>query len=432
MTIYHPNCGGISPCQDIALTKLHLFRSLMHNMQNRSMQNVLLFLVILLFPGSCNFKNQDKMPVRFQQEGQVARKLADAALFRFDSLVKYNHPETIKWQYDVAFLGQAIDKLGYLDYKYSKYLEDYLDYFIEDDGTVKKYKVTDYNLDNINPAKGLITIYKRTGEEKYRKALNLFIDQLKNQPTTPEGGYWHKKIYPDQMWLDGIYMYSPFLAQYAKEFNDPQWFDIISRQITLIYEKTRDEKTGLMYHAWDSSHKEKWCDPQTGKSRQFWGRSMGWYTMALVDVLDYYPENNPEREKIIRILNEICKSLEMVRDEDSGLWYQVLDKGGEKGNYLEASGSLMFIYVFAKGAHKGYLPAKYLELAEESFTSAEEEFIVTGADGYPVLKNTCGGCGLGGNPYRDGSYEYYINEKRVDNDPKGLAPFILAAIELKH
>jgi len=366
-----------------------------------------------------------------QKESQFAVKLADAAIYRFDSLINYNNPKTYKWQYDVAFLGQVVDKLGYIDNKYSLYLEDYLNYFVEDNGQVKNYKISDYNLDNINPAKGLITLYKRTGKEKYRTAINLFIEQIKNQPSTPEGGFWHKKIYPDQMWLDGIYMYTPFLAQYAKEFNEPAWFDIITKQISLIYEKTRDEKTGLLYHAWDSSHKEKWSDPKTGRSPHFWSRSMGWFTMAVVDVLDYLPEDHPDRQKLIMILAETCKSLENVMDSDSKLWYQVPDMGGEDGNYLEASGSLMFIYVFAKAAHKGYIPEKYLELAEKPFMSAKEEFIVNGEDGYPKLINTCGGCGLGGNPYRDGSYEYYINEKRVDNDPKGLAPFILAAIELK-
>ncbi|MCB8995342.1 MAG: glycoside hydrolase family 88 protein [Bacteroidales bacterium] len=396
------------------------------------MSKFILLIFALLFSGSCLQKKSSLTKDAGNTENQFAISLADAAMFRFDSLIKYNNPKTYKWQYDVALLGQAIDKLGYIDGKYSRYYEDYLNYFVQEDGNVKTYKISDFNLDNLNGAKGLITLYKRTGDQKYRNALKLFISQVKEQPKTPEGGFWHKKIYPEQMWLDGIYMCTPFLAQYAKEFNEPEWFDVITRQITLIYEKTRDEKTGLIYHAWDSSHKERWSNPLTGTSPNFWGRATGWYMMALVDVLDYFPQDHKGRKEIIRILNEICSSVDNVKDPDTGLWYQVLDKGGEPDNYLEASSSLMFIYVFAKASHKGYIPSNYHDIAENSFIAAKKQFIVTGADGYPVLINTCGGCGLGGNPYRDGSYEYYVTEKRVENDPKGVAPFILAAIELKH
>ena len=233
------------------------------------------------------------------------------------------------------------------------------------------------------------------------------------------------------MWLDGIYMSSPFMVQYAQEFNAPGWFDVAAFQITHIYEKTVDEKTGLMYHAWDESRTQRWCDPSTGRSKHFWGRAMGWYTMALVDVLDYLPENHPQRQQIIDILNNVSEALLKVRDKDTGLWYQVLDRGGEEGNYLEASCSNMFIYVFAKGARNGYLPEHYKVIASSSFDGVLDNFIQKDNDGLLTLTNVCGSCGLGGNPYRDGSYEYYISEKQVDNDPKGVAPFILAALELK-
>ena len=360
-----------------------------------------------------------------------AVKMADAVISRYDSLIYYNGQRRMKWQYDIAMLGYSIDKLGDIDQKYSDYLSEYIDCFINDEGNINKYKSSDYNLDNINPAKALFTLYKRTGDEKYRIAIEQFIDQLKNQPRTNSGGFWHKKIYPWQMWLDGIYMSSPFMAQYAREFNHPEWYDTIFHQISLIYSKTVDPGSGLLYHAWDESRTQKWCDPGTGKSSHFWSRAMGWYSMALVDVLDYIPEDYSQRDSLVSILNNVCKALVRARNEDDKLWYQVLDMADREGNYPEASGTFMFIYAFAKGAKKSYLPAKYRKIAEESFDAAASHFIITDTDGMPAIVNICGGCGLGGKPYRDGSYEYYISEKRVNNDPKGVAPFILAAIELE-
>jgi unsaturated rhamnogalacturonyl hydrolase len=336
----------------------------------------------------------------------------------------------INWRYDVAFLGQAIDKLGDVDPKYSRYMEDYLDYFILDDGTIKGYDIEEYNLDNINPAKNIITVYKRTGDTAYRKSLDQFLLQMKIHPKTKTGGYWHKKIYPDQMWLDGIYMASPFLAQYAKEFNAPGWFEEVARQIILIYNKTVDNHTGLPVHAWDESRSQKWCDPESGKSKYPWSRALGWYTMAIVDVMDYFPEDNPERDSLISILKNTCEALLKVRDPRTGLWYQLPDQGDREGNYIESSGSAMFTYVFAKAANKGYLDRKYLAIANEAFDSLVKEVITVDADGLYSMHNICGACGLGGNPYRDGSYEFYVHVKQVENDPKGVAPFILAAIEL--
>jgi unsaturated rhamnogalacturonyl hydrolase len=399
-------------------------------------QGTIAFLILLLLPllyfSSCNTSGTKKNSYFETDYEKFAIELAEGVMFRYDSLITYNDPSKIKWQYDIAFLGMAIDKLGYLDYRYSKYYEEFINYFVNDDGTMKIYKQSDYNLDHINPAKGLITLYKRTGEEKYRKAIDLFIDHLNMQPRTPEGGFWHKKIYPQQMWLDGIYMSAPFMAQYAREFNDPDWFSEVFNQITLIYSKTLNPENGLLYHAWDASKSQAWCNPETGQSKEHWGRAMGWFTMALIDVLDYYPEKQPGRDSIITILQSTCESISRVMDPEKQLWYQVLDKGHLDSNYLEASASMMFIYTFARGVNKGYLPEKYLQLAEKSYDAALETFIRTGEDGYPVLVNTVGGCGLGGNPYRDGSYEYYITEIRVDNDPKGMAPFILASIELHH
>lgn len=363
-------------------------------------------------------------------------RMANSIMQSSDSLLyleKALTPERkfrIRWQYDVAMLGQVIDKLGNIDPKYSAYMEDYINYFIQEDGSIKIYKLEEYNIDRINPAKNLFTLYKRTGEEKYRIAINQFVDQMRTHPKTDQGGYWHKKVYPSQMWLDGIYMGSPFLAQYAREFNAPEWFDVVALQMTLIYEKTLDFNTGLLYHAWDESKAQRWSNPETGQSPHFWSRAIGWYVMAIVDVLDYMPEQHPQREELISILQKTCDALVKVRDPEKKLWYQVLDKGGMEGNYIEGSGSSMFTYAFAKGASKKYLDKKYTDLANESFDAIIKELITEKPDGTIAMKDICGGCGLGGNPYRDGSYEYYITERKVVNDTKGVAPFIMAALEL--
>ena len=390
------------------------------------MSKLVFCFLILLFAGC----NQSTYKNIIDENPTWALAMADASISRFDSLIRYNNPTRVKWEYDFAFLGLAIDRLGSIDQKYSKYMQDYIDYFVDSEGNIKSYKKSDYNIDRVNPGKNLIVLYKRTGEEKYKIALETLVSQMESHPKNSMDGFWHKKQYPNQMWLDGIYMGAPFLAQYAREFAKPDWNDIIANQILLIYEKTYDPKTGLLYHAWDESKSERWCNPETGQSKHFWSRAMGWYLMAIVDVLDYFPEKHKDRALIVERFQKACEALLKVRDKESKLWYQVLDKKGATGNYLEASGSAMYIYAFAKGFKNGYLNKKYMDIANESFDGLVKNLVVKGEDGYPVLKNVCGGCGLGGTPYREGDYNYYITEKIVDNDPKGVAPFILASIEL--
>jgi unsaturated rhamnogalacturonyl hydrolase len=356
-------------------------------------------------------------------------RMANTVLTRSDSLIYYVDHKP-KWAYDVALLGMAIDRLGFIDKKYSKYMEDWVNYFVRPDGSVIDYRLNEYNLDRIFPGRDVITVYSRNPEKKYKIALDHFIEQLRTHPKTQSGGYWHKNIYPWQMWLDGIFMGSTFMAQYAKEFNSPEWFDEATRQAKMIYEKTLDPDTGLLMHAWDESHTQKWCDPLTGKSHYPWSRAMGWYIMAIEDILEYLPENHPDRVDLIAILQKTCDALLKVRDPETGLWFQVLNQGGREGNYLEGSGSAMYTYVFARGVHKGYLDNKYLAIANSTFDGILKELISVDENGLVTMHNICGGCGLGGNPYRDGSYEYYINEKRVDNDPKGVGPIIMAALEL--
>ena len=383
--------------------------------------------VFLLITAACSFQGQalkNKQP-----DPKWSIKMANTVLTRSDSLIYYVDRNP-KWAYDVAFLGMAIDRLGNIDIKYSKYMENWVNYFVRPDGSVVDYKIAEYNLDRIFPGRNVITVYKRNHDPKYKITLDNFIEQLKTHPKTNSGGYWHKKIYPSQMWLDGIFMASTYMAQYAKEFNSPEWLDVACMQTKMIYEKTLDPGSGLLMHAWDESRSQKWCDPETGKSHYPWSRAMGWYVLAIEDILEYLPENHPDRPALINILQKTCDALMKVRDPKTGLWYQVLNNGGREGNYLEGSGSAMYTYAFARGAHKGYLDKSYLAIASSTFDGIIKELITVDEKGKVTMHNICGGCGLGGNPYRDGSYEYYVNEKRIDNDTKGVAPFIMAAIEL--
>ena len=233
------------------------------------------------------------------------------------------------------------------------------------------------------------------------------------------------------MWLDGLYMGEPFYAEYAATFHEDAAFDDIARQFVLMELHSRDTKTGLLYHGWDESKQQRWANPTTGRSPNFWGRAMGWYAMALVDVLDYFPEHHPQRRELLAILQRLATSVEKYQDRKSGLWYQVLDKAKAKGNYLEASASCMFVYALAKAVRHGYLPASYLSVARKGYQGITTRFIEAEPGGGVNLKGTVSVAGLGGNPYRDGSYEYYLSEKVVTNDPKGVGAFLLASVEME-
>ena len=377
-----------------------------------------IFTVLILISCSTNKKPAEKWSVR----------MVNSTIARWDTLTKASS----KWTYDMALLARAIYEVSQVEnnQEYYKYFSDYVDYFVGDSGTVKDYRPDEYNLDRIQPARNLLILYQKTGEEKYKLAMDRHVQQMRTHPRTKEGGFWHKKVYPYQMWLDGLYMAEPFLVSYAKEFNDTVWFSEAVNQLTMVYKRTVDAKTGLLYHAYDESREQRWCDPETGHSPHFWSRATGWYVMALVDVLDYLPENYSGRDTLIHLLQSVSVALEKVQDSTTGLWYQVLNMGGHAGNYLEASGSAMFVYAFAKGVKKGYLDSHFQAVAQKGFDGLTKQLIKENEDGTITLTQTCGGCGLGGNPYRDGSYDYYIHEKINENDTKGVAPFILASIEL--
>jgi unsaturated rhamnogalacturonyl hydrolase len=336
-----------------------------------------------------------------------------------------------EWDYKTGLLLTGFENLYKRtgNQEYFEYIKGYADDFIDSAGNIQDYKIEYYNIDLVNSGKVLFDLYDATNDERYLTAIQTLRKQLETHPRTPSGGFWHKKIYPNQMWLDGLYMGAPFYARYNARFENGDRLDDIAYQFELIWEHTLDKETGLLYHAWDESRQMDWADKKTGQSPNFWSRAMGWYAMALVDVLDYFPKDHTKRPLLIDRLNQLSDALLRYQDE-SGLWYQVTDMGGREGNYLEASGSCMFTYAFAKGAAKGYLPVRYKDAAEKAFDGIVERLIKVDEDGEVHITQICGSAGLGGNPYRDGSYEYYINEPIKTDNLHGTAPFILAAFAL--
>jgi unsaturated rhamnogalacturonyl hydrolase len=345
------------------------------------------------------------------------------------------HPLLAKrWAYEWGVLLKSVERvwLRTHDRRYFDYIKRNIDEFVDLKGDVRTYRLEEYNLDQINTGKLLFRLYDETGDERYKKAAYLLREQLRTHPRTSEGGFWHKQIYPHQMWLDGIYMAGPFYAEFARTFGETEGFDDVAHQIILVESHTRDAETGLLYHGWDESGNQRWANPETGCSPYFWGRAIGWYAMAIPDVLDHLPEDHPKRDKIIEIFANTIEAVAAVQDRSTGLWYQVLDQGGREGNYLEASASCMFIYAMAKGVRKGYVAREYLRVAARAYAGVLEHFVQFDDHSAVNLDQICSVAGLGGEPYRDGSFEYYVSEPIVTNDYKGVGAFILASVEMEH
>lgn len=363
-----------------------------------------------------------------------SKRIAESFVLRHPGSVTYDSGSpNQRWNYEQGLMLVVLRQmwLHKNDQRYFDFIKGNIDQYVEESGSIKTYKYEDFNIDNIAVGRALLTLYEKTGEQKYKFAADTLRKQLKNQPRTNEGGFWHKQIYPYQMWLDGLFMAEPFYAWYSVMTKEPKWFDDIVNQFVFIYKHTRDSKTGLLYHGWDESKQQRWADPETGCSPNFWGRAIGWYAMALVDVLDILSKNHPRQHELLSILKDISATLLKYQDKKTHLWYQVLDQGGRAGNYLEASASSMFAYAFARGVNQNYLEKKYSKVARETFQGIIENLVSVDSHGFVDLLHTCQGAGLGGKPYRDGSYEYYISEPQRTNDMKGYGPFLLAAIELE-
>jgi len=361
----------------------------------------------------------------------MAVKMADSEMKHFPEpwTVDFN-PQPV-WNYTQGLIAQSMVQVWKANNNevYYNYAKKYADKFIDSTGYLSGYKASDYNIDCVNSGKFLFDLYTRTKDERYLKAIHQLRDQLKTHPRTSEGGFWHKQRYPNQMWLDGLYMGAPFYAQYAAVFNESAIFDDVVNQFVIIHKHTYNPEIGLNYHGWDESKVQKWADPVTGCSPNFWGRAEGWFAVALVDVLDFIPLNHPGRVKILEILNQVAAGIKKFQDPKTGLWYQVLDQSNRQGNYLEATASSMFTYALLKASRKGYINKDYKAVAIKAYNGILENLIKNNEDGTISLTKCCAVAGLGGNPYRDGSYEYYIGETIRDNDPKGVGPFIMASIE---
>jgi len=319
--------------------------------------------------------------------------------------------------------------------QYYDYISEFGEKLIKEDGTILTYDIEKYNIDMLNSGNVLLYLYEKEKKEKYLKALQTLRLQIDGQPRTNEGSFWHKKIYPYQVWLDGLYMGMPFYTHYTKDFTKgadaTKAYDDIVFQFDSVQKNLLDKKTGLLYHAWDESKEQAWANKETGLSPNFWGRAMGWYGMAMVDVLDYLPENHPGRARIISYIRSYSDAVIKYQDKKSGLWYQVLDKPLANGNYEEATASAMFVYTMIKSVNKGYLPKSYKAAAKKGYDGIIKNLITVDENGVVNLNKCCAVAGLGGKPYRDGSYEYYVNEEIRSNDGKGTGPFILASLEFE-
>ncbi len=362
-----------------------------------------------------------------------SQRMADSTLQRWPHGRFVPAESAWQWNYELGTLLDGMDAVWFnsADQRYYQYIKDSVDPFVAPDGSISTYDPAAYSLDNVLLGRQLLLLYRVTRDKRYYQAANMLRRQLASQPRNTSGGFWHKQIYPQQMWLDGLYMAEPFLAEYASVFHQPQDYADIARQFTLIEQHTRDPKTGLLYHAWDESKTQAWANRATGNSPNFWARGMGWFMMALVDSLPYFPEDDPGRAQLLEILRRTAEAVVRHQDAGSGLWYQVLDKPGEKGNYFESSASCMFTYALARAVRMGYLPSQYANSAARAWNRIQSHFLQSGPNQDATLTGTVKAIGLGGPQQRDGSYSYYVSSSVVSNDPKGIGAFLLAATEME-
>ncbi|MGN0298164.1 MAG: glycoside hydrolase family 105 protein [Lachnospiraceae bacterium] len=339
-----------------------------------------------------------------------------------------------KWNYIDGCMIKAILEMYAItkDEKYFQFADSFIDAKVYEDGTIDGYSVEEKNIDNVNAGKTLFELYDLTGKEKYRKAIDLVYSQIKLMPRTAEGNFWHKDIYPNQVWLDGLYMCQPFYMEYETRFNDKKNYADIYHQFENVVKNMRDERSGLYYHAYDSSRQMFWCDKVTGLSRNFWLRALGWYSMALLDTLDKTDKDDADYaesyEKMKQTFVELMDAMLRYQDE-SGMWYQVVNMGGMPKNYLETSGSSIMAYALLKGVRLGFLPESYREAGIKAFQGICDKYLKE-ENGKMSLGGICLVAGLGGKQMRAGTFDYYMSEPVVKDDAKGVGPFLLAYTEL--
>ena len=342
-----------------------------------------------------------------------------------------------KWNYTTGLeLKSFMDAADRYDLpEVVAYVKEWADTMATEKGEVFGYKKSNYNVDHICPARIYFDLHDMYGDQdkRYRRVTRMIREQIDSQPRTQSGEFWHKQIYPNQVWLDGFYMALPFYAEYTKRYapkeqRDSLFADIV-HQFVAGAENTYDPATGLFRHAWDESKSMFWCDPQTGLSAHAWGRATGWYAIALVEVLDYLPEDHPGYKTLIGQLNYFVEVLPKWADPKTGMWYQVLDCPDRKGNYQEATCSIMFTYAFLKGLRKGYIDDSHADYIKGLYQKFIDRFIKENPDGTISMTDCCAVGGLGGKQMRKGDFDYYLSEPIIDNDCKGVGPFIWASLE---
>jgi len=362
-------------------------------------------------------------------------KMAKSEMDRRGGTLFYPDPAA-RWDYTRGFLSQSLIRLGQRlhDPAVTDFGARIVESFVTPEGGIATYKLEDYNVDNLPPGRGLLLRYEQNKDPRIAQAIRLLRHQLDGQPRTSEGGFWHKQRYPYQMWLDGLFMGATFYAHYGQVFQEPAAIDDVVKQILLMDQHAYDPKTGLHYHAWDEKKIQGWANKETGTSPNFWGRAEGWYAMALADCLDYIPPTQPHVTEVNEVFRRVADGIVRWQDAKTGLWWQVLDQGDRKGNYLEATASCMFVYSLAKGINRGYLSReKYLPAVLKGYEGIVRDLIRQNPSGRIDLTRCCEVAGLGSTSHgrpRDGSFEYYISENIVDNDLKGIPSFVLAGIEL--
>lgn len=358
----------------------------------------------------------------------IRESTPDAPMWNIESIRQGKAPH---WNYIDGCMITALMEISAIkgDDRYFEFAERFIDYYVRDDGSILGYDIAKYNLDDINEGRVLFELYERTGKEKYRLAIERHKEHLDTQPRTELGSFWHKLIYPNQVWLDGIYMAQVFSAKYARYCGGGDYSDAV-RQIKNVAKYMRDGNTGLYYHGFDCTRKVFWADKETGLSPNFWLRAIGWFSVAMVDVIDIMGED-ADRD-VVNIFASLMESILKYRDKDSKMYAQVVNFPVENGNYLETSGSSMIAYAMMKGARLGVLDKSYSEYGRETFDGICERYLGFDKDGYLNLGGICLVAGLGpeNNLRRDGSYEYYVSEPVVENDAKGVAPFILCYTEV--
>lgn len=354
----------------------------------------------------------------------------DAPLWNIESIRGGKPPH---WNYIDGCMITAVLALAEItgEKKYADFADRFIDHYISEDGSILGYSREKYNLDDINEGRTLFELYRKTGKEKYKKAIFSLYEQLKEQPRTVTGNFWHKQIYPNQIWLDGLYMAQPFYLRFMREFGGGDYSDSIS-QFKNVRKLMFDEEKKLYVHGLDCSKEAFWADKETGRSASFWLRSIGWFSVALADAADEL-EDTEAKETLSAIFTELIDGIAQYADPETGMFYQVVDKGGEDGNYLETSGSSMIAYAMLKGARIGLLDKKYAAFGKKTFDGICEKYLKINANGGLDLGGICLVAGLGpeNNRRRDGTYAYYISEPVVENDAKGVAPFILCYTEIK-